>query len=745
MAYEYADVVVSITNKNVDGMFTYKVPEGLREKIQPGMRVLVPFKNVKACEGYVARVTNDAPDFPPEKLRQITSLPDDYPFITGEMLELAAFMHKKYFTSLAQCLKCVVPAGVAGKKDLSRRVRHAALAPGVVLPLAALPGGLTQTQRAVVDFLAENGSTPISEIKAQLNISDAPIKTLVKKALIFTEDVEVRRDTVSVGATRVTPPELNAAQSRAVNRITDKIATGDNKPVLLHGVTGSGKTEVYMRVIEAVLAAGKDAVMLVPEISLTPQVVGIFAARFGNKITVTHSRLSDGERYDQWRKVLHGDVSIIIGPRSAVFAPFKRLGVIIIDEEHENTYKSDLSPKYSTRDVALERGRLTGAQVILGSATPSIETYYDAQNGSLELIELPERINKMMPSVSVVDMRNELACGNRSIFSEPLQDAMRRTIANGKQMILFMNRRGHSTFVSCRRCGNVLKCDSCSVNYVYHIYENKLMCHYCGKKTETPENCPVCGSKFIKYFGLGTQKIEEEAARLLPGVATIRMDFDTTSGKHNHERLLGAFRDKRAQVLVGTQMIAKGLDFPDVSLVGIIAADISLNNGDFRSGETTYQLLSQVSGRAGRAGTQGEVYIQTYNPEHYAIRFAREHNYEQFYNHEITVRRQMQYPPFTHVFSVLFTSPDEKRIIVLLFKLLKIMQHYNRNNLFEMLGPTPAIIFKIKKQFRWKLLIKCAEEERLKNFCLYCMDKLEKEEALTDIGVNLTMDPAVIL
>jgi len=434
----------------------------------------------------------------------------------------------------------------------------------------------------------------------------------------------------------------------------------------------------------------------------------------------------------------------MIGPRSAVFAPFENLGIIIIDEEHEHTYRSESSPKFDARSVAIKRGELSGALVVMGSATPSLETYFRAnEEKALTVLKMTQRVNGMFPVVHLVDMRRELASGNTSIFGRAFQDAAAETLAQGRQVILFLNRRGHSSFVSCRRCGNVMGCDHCRVNFTYHAAElhKQLICHYCGKSAAVPQICPACQSPFIRYFGLGTQKVEEEAARLFPDAIALRMDMDTTKRKHGHAKILSAFRKGEAQILIGTQMIAKGLDFPNVTLVGIVAADLSLFSGDFRAAEHTFQLLTQVSGRAGRAEQSGRVYIQTYNPEHYSIVLAQHADYAAFYTHEISLRRTMQYPPFSHVFMVLFTGEDERVLIMALQKLLAVMRYCNKKGMFEMLGPAPAFVSKIKKQFRWKLLVKCTQEEILKQFVLYCLGKLKENDPLTGIRINLTLDP----
>jgi len=543
--------------------------------------------------------------------------------------------------------------------------------------------------------------------------------------------------------------ELTAQQQDAVNEII-----AENGTFLLHGVTGSGKTEVYMHAIQSMLARGRQAIVLVPEIALTPQMVKLFTARFGSQVAVTHSRLTAGERFQIWKLALDGEIGLVIGPRSAVFTPFVNLGLIVIDEEHEHTYHSETTPKYDAREVAIKRAELTGATVVLGSATPSLESYFRTTDECeaytpYKLLKLPERINKSYPEVTVLDMRAEAARGNMSIFAADFQAALVETIAAGRQAILFLNRRGHSSFVSCRWCGFVLSCTDCRVNHTYHADKNRMLCHYCGKGTELPSTCPACNSKHIRLYGVGTQKIEEEIKNLFPGpsVGVLRMDMDTTRGKFGHAKVLEAFRKGDAQVLIGTQMVAKGLDLPNVTMVGVIAADLSLHTGDFRAAEHTFQLLTQVSGRAGRAMHSGKVFLQTYNPEHYAINFAQKADYTNFYTHEMAIRRAMIYPPFSHVFSIMFSCASEKELIIALQKLLAIMEYCNQRDgqdRFNIIGISPAFVSKIKKLFRWKLLVKCREEEPLKAFVLYCIKKLKENDPLTGITVHLTQNPIVM-
>jgi primosomal protein N' (replication factor Y) (superfamily II helicase) len=808
----YAKIIISISHKDVDREFDYIIPNDLRDNIEVGSRVLVPFgKNNKSYEGYVVRLC-DTIDFPQHKAKHIVKLLDNKPIISQELINLAFYMKEKYYTTFSTCIKCIVPTGISIKSDfiiqcneikeelkiskaqkkildyiiendrkvllseieidfgkyglntinsfeklnyVSRTPTHETKNLSLKLNYAYLNYNHenideilynvyeeNDKQYKVIKFLMENDGSPITDIKIYLNISDSPIKTLVKKNIVYVLKKEVMRNVVYTKDIQKTyAPKLTDDQNNVINFIKNK---KDIKPVLLHGVTGSGKTEIYLNLIEDVVAKGECAIVLVPEISLTSQVVDIFLKRFGSKVSVTHSRLSIGERYDQWQKAIRGDIQIMVGPRSALFTPFKKLGIIIIDEEHENTYKSETTPKYSAIEVGIERARLANCNIVLGSATPSIDSYFKVQNKIYDIVTINQRINKTTPKISVVDMRKELENGNKSMFSNILTEEISKNIKKGEQTILFLNRRGHSTFVSCRKCGCVLQCENCNVNYTYHININKLTCHYCGKKEDNPKNCPTCGSNFIKYFGVGTQKIEDEVKRVFPSAKVLRMDMDTTKLKHSHEKIINEFRAGNAQILIGTQMIAKGLDFPNVTLVGVIAADLSLNNGDYRAGEITYQLLTQISGRAGRSKLEGRVYIQTYDPQHYSIVFAKENNYKEFYNHEISLRRQMNYPPFSNVFNILLVSFDEKKVIKSMFTLLDIMNFYNRKGLFEMLGPSPALISKIKNKYRWRLIVKCEDEEKIKLFVIYCLDKLKDKEDLSNININITLNPSML-
>lgn len=600
-------------------------------------------------------------------------------------------------------------------------------------------------QKKIIEYLSDGKKVTASHLKEKLLLTDSPIKTLLKKGvLIQTSEVEKRRVTKNdVLITDAFTP--TGEQKQVLEQLTNMLSEKEKKPVLLHGITGSGKTEIYMQMIEKVIQRGQQAIVLVPEISLTPQMVERFLSRFGEKVSVTHSRLNYGERYDQWKKAKEKEISIMIGPRSALFMPFDNLGMIIIDEEHESSYRSDITPKYDAREVAEQISRMTGCLLLLGSATPDLITYHKAITGEYTLLRLKERTKgSHLPHVTIVDMRQELEQGNRSVFSRALLEAIKQNIENKRQTILFLNRRGYATFVSCRQCGYVMKCDQCDIAYTYHSSEHELVCHYCGKRIQNPVVCPQCGSKYIKYFGTGTQRIEQEIKKIFPQANVLRMDLDTTASKNSHQKILEQFGKGRADILIGTQMIAKGHDFPNVTLVGVLAADLSLHMASYRASEMSFQLITQAAGRAGRDELAGEVFIQTYSPEHYSILLAAEQNYEAFYEKEMQIRDMMNYPPFSHIFTVVFSGKNEKEVIESAIYLADIMIYYNRKKQFEILGPTPAILSKLKQEYRWRILIKCKEEERLRQFALYCCEKWQNSKKW-NVVLNLTMNPVNVV
>lgn len=584
-------------------------------------------------------------------------------------------------------------------------------------------------QLRVLSAISQGESLSVEELKEKAAVTDSPIHTLLQKGVLVEQRRQEKRDVFQLEDYTPTQPFYpTSEQAQALTLLREEEEKEQKRPVLLHGVTGSGKTEIYMQLIEHVIMAGKQAIVLVPEISLTPQIMERFISRFGKRVSVTHSRLSLGERLDQWRKARDGEISIIIGPRSALFMPFSNLGVIVMDECHESSYISDVTPKYHTREVARKLSELTGALLVMGSATPDIDSYHRAVTGEFLLLQLKERTKgSRLPEVFVTDMRKELEDGNRSAFGLPLQQAIRENLEKGQQTMLFLNRRGYSTFVSCRKCGEALTCPSCNVSYTYHASDKALVCHYCGKEVPVPKTCPSCGSHYIRYFGTGTQKIEEETRRLFPEASVLRMDADTTTGKNGHARILELFGKGKADILIGTQMIAKGHDFPNVTLVGILAADLSLNLGTYQAAETCFQLITQAAGRAGRGELAGRVFIQTYQPENHAIRMAAAQDYEGFYQEEILLRQAMEYPPFSHIFSVLITGEMEQEVILAAQRLGAYMNHYAERAGCTVVGPAPAPLPKFRGEFRWQIFAKGTDADRLKAFVLYTVEQTKKD------------------
>ncbi|MGC5328742.1 primosomal protein N' [Brevibacillus sp. SYSU BS000544] len=586
----------------------------------------------------------------------------------------------------------------------------------------------------------------VKAIMTELDISRSTITTLVEKGWVKTFEREVLRDPF---ANRTFTPDPKHAftqeQQVALAPILRSVDSHEFASFLLHGVTGSGKTEVYLEAIERTLEQGREAILLVPEISLTPQMVNRLKGRFGDRVAVLHSALSQGERYDEWRKIQRGQVKLVVGARSAIFAPFRRLGLIIIDEEHESSYKQEETPRYHTRDVAMWRAKENQGVLILGSATPSLETYALATRGRYQLLQMKERVGgRALPDVHIVDMRNELRSDNRSMFSRDLHQMIEDRLRKQEQIVLFLNRRGYSTFVMCRSCGYTLSCPHCEISLTYHRTNHTARCHYCGYSTVQPKHCPECQSEHIRFFGTGTQKIEEELARLFPGVRVIRMDVDTTSRKGAHEELLSKFRTGQGDILLGTQMIAKGLDFPRVTLVGVIAADTSLHLPDFRAAEKTFQLLAQVGGRAGRHELKGDVLIQTYTPEHYSIQHATRHDYEAFYEEEMRYRKITGYPPFYRLVLITFSHEDVPMVI----RAAEQYAHYLRTRIApttKLLGPVASPIARIKDRFRFQLMLKYRDEPKLVELLAQLVAHFEEEMKQHQVQVTVDLDPQVLL
>ena len=567
----------------------------------------------------------------------------------------------------------------------------------------------SEKQKKVLQFLKDNEGVTVPEIEAYTGGTRAIVKTLEKNGYVEIIEKKIERDPLASKKIEKTENlKLTLEQQMAFDEISEKMEQQRYERFLIYGVTGSGKTEIYLQLIGKAMEQNKTSIVLVPEISLTPQMIDRFISRFGkNEIAVLHSKLSLGERYDEWNRIKEGKAKIVIGARSAIFAPLNNIGIIIIDEEHDSSYKSESVPKYDAKEIAKKIAKENNCPLVLGSATPDLTTYYKAQQGEITLLALTKRANNSkLPSVDVVDLKMELANGNRSILSYKLHDAIQKNLEEKRQTILFLNRRGYSTFIMCRECGYTVKCKNCDISLTYHRFENKLKCHYCGYEEDVVTVCPECHSTKIRYFGTGTQKLEQEINKVFPQATTIRMDVDTVSKKNSHEEILNKFRNENIDILIGTQMVVKGHHFPNVTLVGVIAADSSLNIDDYRANERTFQILTQVAGRAGREQLEGNVIIQTYNPENFAIQCAKEQNYDKFYNTEIALREQLKYPPFSDIILIGFSSLNENEVKQIAEKTYQYFRKMFNTEEFNVLKPMPSPIDKIQNRFRWRIIIK---------------------------------------
>lgn len=709
----YANIIIDITHEKLDRVFQYSIPSELEGVLKTGMEVIVPFgKGNRETKGYVIGFC-DRPDYDPSKIKSVSGISEDSVAIEAQLVALAAWMKEFYGGTMIQALKTVLPIK---KKERAQEKRTLRLLLSEEDGRKKLEYYLEKNQRARARLLAALLDDKVLDyglVTKKLNITLSVIRALEEQGVLKIESERVFRNP-QIGKMR--KPDITSyteEQMKAIEIFAKDYASGERKTYLIHGVTGSGKTEVYMEMISQVIEAGKQAIVLIPEIALTYQTVMRFYRRFGDRVSIMNSRMSAGERYDQMQRAKRGEVTVMIGPRSALFTPFPNLGLIVIDEEHEPTYKSEQVPRYHARETAIERARISGASVVLGSATPSMEAYYRASKGEYRLIELKNRARlQCLPEVYTVDMRKELAGGNRSIFSDKLRELIRERLEKGQQTMLFLNRRGYAGFISCRSCGYVEKCPHCDVALSSHK-NGKLVCHYCGYEKSMITVCPSCGSVHIGGFRAGTQQIEELVKKEFPKARVLRMDMDTTKNKDGHEKILSSFANEEADILVGTQMIVKGHDFPNVTLVGILAADISLYSDDYRAGERTFQLLTQAAGRAGRGKEKGEVVIQTYNPEHYSIEAAARQDYEGFYREEIRYRALMGYPPVEQLMAILMTGADEKLLETAAEYLKEYAQKMDKNHLLTIIGPASPYVGKVNDIYRKILYLKCEEYDML--------------------------------
>ena len=708
-----AQVIINSNVKNLNRIFDYNVPSEMQGTICVGDRVLVPFGNKKTYEeGLIVGLKENTQ----YKVKDIAKIQEGIK-LTEENIDLAKLMARRYFCNISDCIKLMLPPGTLNK-NIDSRVKDKTLN-FVYLKkdIEEIEEDIenrvikSEKQKRVLNFLIQNEGIQTTELEIITDTTNSVLKALEKKEYIEIIEEKVERNPFLNKDIKPTKKlKLTEEQQDAFNKIDKTINNNENKEFLLYGVTGSGKTEIYLQLIEKIIQKNKTAIVLVPEISLTPQMVERFIARFGQeKIAVLHSKLSIGERYDQWNKIKNGECKIVIGARSAIFAPIQNLGLIIIDEEHDSSYKSETNPRYNAKELAGYMAKKNNIPLVLGSATPDISTYYKAENNKIEMLKLTKRANESnLPKVDVIDLREELANGNRSILSRKLYEEIEKNLKDKKQTILFLNRRGYSTFVMCRDCGYTVKCKNCNITMTYHIKTNKLKCHYCGHEEKNLTECPECHSKNIKYFGTGTQRLEEDINKIFPEATTIRMDIDTVTRKNSHEEILNKFKNDNIDILIGTQMVVKGHHFPNVTLVGVIAADSSLYIEDYRANERTFQILTQVAGRAGREKLPGRVIIQTYNPDNFAIECSKKQNYDEFYETEIELRKQLKYPPFCDIISIGLTDTDNNKIKNVSERLYNNISRTIKNEKmdFNIYKPLPCPIDKIKNKYRWRIILK---------------------------------------
>lgn len=724
----YAEVIIEISHEKVDRPFEYRIPQHLEGVLKVGDRVMVPFGRGDTLRGGYCIGIKDKADYDESKLKDISSVDESGMSIEGCQIALAWWMKAHFGGTMIQALKTVIPARKKLQQKTRKKVDRLIDRENLELVIQECERKKQTARLRVLRALLTDATLPYELVRDKLGVTSQTIKALESKGYIKLTETEYYRNPVVMDKADKDEYELSDRQKLIVDTVAGDHRAGTAGRYLIHGITGSGKTAVYIGISQRIVEQGYQAIVLIPEISLTYQTLLRFYKTFGDRVSVVNSSMTDGERYDQYLRAKRGDIDVIIGPRSALFTPFERLGVIIIDEEHETSYKSETTPRYSTRECAEYISESRGVSLVLGSATPSLDAYYKAQTGAYTLFTLEERLSGgRLPGVEIVDLREELRAGNKSIFSVRLQELLQDRLSRHEQSMLFINRRGVSGFVSCRSCGHIMKCPHCDVSMSEHR-GGRLLCHYCGHSEAMPRLCPECGSKYIAGFKAGTEQIETEVRRMFPTAGVLRMDADTTREKGSMETILRAFKDHEADILIGTQMIVKGHDFPLVTLVGILAADMSLGVGDYRAAERTFDLLTQAAGRAGRGAIEGDVIIQTYQPEHYSIVASAAHDYRAFYDEEIAYRRLALYPPIWHMLAVLTVSEDEKSASDLAERYhLRAEGYLTDHSRGYQIGPAPAGIAKIKDKYRYVLYVKHRDMEEL----VRIKDALE-DEARTD-------------
>lgn len=739
-----AKVVLENTARCFDKEYSYLIPFEMQNSILKGSKVMVPFGSKDKLREAI--VINTIYGEEPFELKYIKQIIDINAVSPSALVDLAGWMKRRYICTWWDALRCIMPpVSVTSSKTKTLKAISLAISEDEAAILLQTGELRTIQQIRVVETLIENPQILVSDLAFLTSVGSSVIKTLVKKGIISIYDLEIMRQPMkNICPEPTLPLKPTPQQENALEMLKASVTRSEFSEVLLHGITGSGKTEVYLQLMDFCMRMGKTAIMLVPEIALTPQMVERLRGRFGDNVAVIHSRLSVGERFDQWKAVKSGKIKVVIGARSAVFAPIENIGMIVIDEEHEASYKSEKNPKYHTVEIARWRSKKEKALLLLGSATPSTDVYYKAINGKIDLIKMTERANKLsLPAVTIVDMKKELEDGNRSVLSIKLQEEISKNISDSKQTILFLNRRGFASFVLCRSCSFVPRCRNCNINLTYHLGEKRLVCHYCGHAEMVPNTCPICESQDIRHFGAGTQRIEDEVKKKFVSSSVIRMDSDTTGFKNAFEELLRKFREEKTDIMVGTQMIAKGHDFPDVTLVGVMAADSMLYSNDFRASERTFQLLTQVAGRAGRGNTAGRVIVQAYSTDDFSITYASKQDYEGFFKNELMLRQKQNYPPFSNIGVIFLSGQNEKEVSRKTFQIHSklLASGFGTDNCDELLNPSKAPLTKIRGKFRYRLILKARRLAYLIEVLTEISDSFYNEKDRNGIELGVDINP----